>query len=186
MAETRRVLEPLSSLALVAASTAIQAGKLNRYNANAVALAPPLPALSSLAHGSRLQVQKYDTSANTVTITTSAGDLIADSVTSLVLARRLETIELVVMNDTWQIAGHYLPVRSGQVVTADSTDTLTGKTIDGATNTFSNIPVLALGTGRVIGQTAAGNANTTIWRGTMAEYNAIPAKSATTLYFATA
>ncbi|ASZ75197.1 minor tail protein [Mycobacterium phage MissWhite] len=68
--------------------------------------------------------------------------------------------------------------------------TLTNKTMSGANNTFTNIPVTALGAGRV--QAVAGAAGTEvptsikIWIGTETAYQALSSKEATTLYIRTA
>lgn len=68
--------------------------------------------------------------------------------------------------------------------------TLTNKTINGANNTLTNIPMTALAIGRVDGVRNVAGINTpwswTIWVGTEAAYQAIPTKDANTLYFRTA
>ena len=184
MTETRRFLAPLPSLGLVSASTAIQAGKRNRYNAAAGPLAPPLPELADLPFGTRLMVQKYDNSPNpvTVTVASGSGDLIGNQVTNVVLSRHLEVIEFIVANDTWEIDGHYVPAPAGTLVTTEGVAVLKGKTISGADNTFQNVPVSALGTGRVTGANAAGPASKVLWTGTAAQFSEIPTKDPNTVY----
>lgn len=187
MTDTRYTLAPLSSLSLVSSNTTIQAGRLNRYDATAAALTPPLPALSGLGQGSRLMVQKYDSSANTVTVVVSpsSGDLISNQNTQIVLSRQLELVELMVVNATWEVIGHYLPADTGALLTASNSKTVTGKTLDGGSNTFTNIPVSALGTGAVSGETSAGAASLKLWTGTAAEFAAIAVKDPGTVYVAT-
>ena len=187
MTETRRFLAPLPSLGLVAASSTLQAGKLNRYNALEGDLTASLPELGDLAFGSNLAVQKYDDSAHTVTIavTGGSGDLIGNQLTSITLSRPLELVELMVINDTWEIVGHYLPAPAGTLVTTEGIAVLKGKTISGADNTFSNVPVTALGTGRVTGANASGPASRVLWTGTASQYASIPSKDPNTVYVVT-
>ncbi|QJD52681.1 minor tail protein [Mycobacterium phage AN3] len=67
---------------------------------------------------------------------------------------------------------------------------LTNKTISGADNTLTNIPVAALGTGRVSAETSAAGIvvplSVKLWVGTEAQYQAIATKDSSTLYFRTA
>lgn len=185
MTETRQFLNPLPSLALVAASTAVQAGRLNRYNAAAGALSPKLPELADLGFGTRLIVQKYDSSANYVTIGVAAGsgDLIGNQQTSLVLSRHLEAVELQSINDTWEVVGHYLPAPPGTLVSTEGVAVIKNKSISGADNTITNVPMSALGVGKVAGVNAAGApASYSIAKLTASQYAGLPIKDPNTLY----
>lgn len=63
--------------------------------------------------------------------------------------------------------------------------TLTNKTIDGASNILSNVPMSALGTGKVTGTSSGTPTNLTLWTGTAAEYAAIATKDPHTVYVVT-
>lgn len=185
MTDTRRVLVPLPSLGVVSASSTLQAGKRNRYNTTAGNLTATLPALADTPFGARLAVQKFDDSTHTVTVQVASGDLISDQGTSITISLQMEVVELVVGNDTWEVCGHYLPHDVGALLTTTNTQTVSGKTLDGGVNTFTNVPVSALGTGSVTGQTTAGATSLKLWTGTAAEYAAIAVKDANTIYVAT-
>ncbi|AZV00826.1 minor tail protein [Mycobacterium phage Malec] len=84
--------------------------------------------------------------------------------------------------DTW--ATKTAP--SGTPVGTSDSQTLTGKTMDGGSNTFSNIPVSALGTGKVTGSNNGTATTLTLWTGTAAQYAAIGTKDSNTIYVVTA
>ncbi|EKF23015.1 hypothetical protein C731_3020 [Mycolicibacterium hassiacum DSM 44199] len=66
-----------------------------------------------------------------------------------------------------------------------ATATLTNKTMSGANNTFTDIPVSALGVGRVDGSRNGVATSLSIWVGTAAQYAAIPTKDPNTIYAVT-
>lgn len=71
------------------------------------------------------------------------------------------------------------------LVTLNSAATLQSKTMSGLDNTFSDIPVSALGTGRVTGSNNGTAANLTLWKGTNAQYVALGTYDANTIYVVT-
>lgn len=74
---------------------------------------------------------------------------------------------------------------SGAFVGTTDTQVLSGKTIDGSSNTLSNVPMSALGTGKVTGSVNGTPTSLTLWKGTQAQYNALGTYDANTVYVVT-
>lgn len=184
MSESRRANVPLPSLSVVSAATSLaQAGKLNRISATAGNRTVNLPPIDGLGFGTRLQIQKFDSSVNTVQVLVADGDEVGDQALALVLSRHLELVELAVINDTWQAIGGYLPSPNGTLVATNAIQTLKGKTMSGTENTFTDLPMSALGVGKVSGKDAAGNPKSYEVQGmTASQYASLAVKQAATIY----
>jgi len=183
MSDEASFLTPMPVLPTVSASSTMQVGRINVYNAASAALAPTLPAISSQPENTRVMVQKYDSSANAVVLTCAAGDSISGLWTTVTLTRQGEMIELAISGGRWHVVNHYLPTPAGQVLTDGSVATVTGKTLDGTHNTFLNIPVAALTQGAVRGYDPDGNpVNYAVVPMTDDEFASLPAKDPATVY----
>lgn len=110
---------PLSTVAIVTASTAPAIGQTTYYNATSGNLTPPLPALSGLRVGARLAVRRdpADVSQNTVTLTLPGTDkFYSSSATTATFPLSGEQRELQVISVSgtkyWAPAGSVNPIAS--------------------------------------------------------------------------
>ena len=185
MADVVKVLVPLEMTIELTSSVTAQPGKVNLYNAVGGELAPPFPLIEDVPDGTLVGFAKSDASSHHVIATCQGGDTIMDLITVLPLTEQTQMVLFQSLNGAWYPIGGYRPLPAGTLVDTNSSQTLTGKTLDGDLNTFQDIPVTALGTGRVRGYSGGGtviDANRGLWLGTQAEYDAIVTKSSSVLY----
>ncbi|ETD31539.1 polysaccharide deacetylase family protein [Williamsia sp. D3] len=111
-----KALAPLTSTAALTTTTPPVVGKINRYNATAGNLAVTLPALSGLADGAVVAIQKddADVTANTVTVSRAGSDIIDAAATSVVLrmSGSLRTLQVVTVGGTktWRTISSHDPL----------------------------------------------------------------------------
>lgn len=253
-------LSTLGVTAVITANTAPQMGMVNRYDATAAARTPTLAALSGLNPGATTVIEKYDTSANTVTISRAGTDTFDNAATSVVLSSRGRTqLQVVQISGTkyWKEMGTSSVATGGgggttayadngaifdtngnellqfgvtaaainqlkisnnagtsgpivaavgdspnlnlnlnsqgtglvranfiPVLTTTDIQTVTNKTMSGASNTFSNIPGNAV-VANVTGSDAGTPTSLILWKGTQAQYNAIGTPDPATVYVIT-
>lgn len=83
---------------LITTSAAPIFGKINRYDATDSPLLPNLPPVVSANVGSRMIVEKTDTTTNTVTFTCTGSDTFADGSTTLILQLETYQFELQIIS----------------------------------------------------------------------------------------
>ncbi|ADU00378.1 hypothetical protein Mspyr1_37780 [Mycolicibacterium gilvum Spyr1] len=108
----------MTTIAAITTNSPPAAGVITPYNASSGALLVALPALSGLAAGTVLGVQKAptDSSANTVTLAASIGDTFdaGSSNLTLRLTSELHILQVVTIDDikVWKVVGGSIPLSS--------------------------------------------------------------------------
>lgn len=109
----RANLQTLASKSLTPSAnttlTSTDAGSLVDVNATSGNLTITLPVSASTEFGASYIIRKSDTSANTVTIQTSASDTLLGSATYVLRETRHEIIVLNNGSGTWVVLGSYIP-----------------------------------------------------------------------------
>lgn len=163
-------------------------GRINRYDASDGELAPDLPLIADVPESTVVGFMKADATDNHVVVSCQGPDTIQELVTELPLTRQNQVIVFQSMNSVWWPVAGWHPLPDGEILDADSSQEVVAKTFDGTLNTFLNIPLTALATGRVIGYSGGATviqANRGVWVGTSTEYGAIASKSASVVYVTT-
>ena len=112
------VLTPLTATAALTTNAAPALGKVNRYNASAGAMTVTLPALSGVAAGRVVVVQKdeLDTSTNVVTVACAGSDTLdsGGAVIPLRIPGSQRKLQVVTVGSTkyWKVVGGHDPLSS--------------------------------------------------------------------------
>lgn len=133
--------------------------------------------------GTETLTNKTLDATNTITVADNNLTIIDDVDSSKVVKLSLE---LLATSRNLNIRFPNLVSGNHTLVTLNSTATLQNKTMSGADNTFTNIPMSALGTGSVTGSNNGTLTSLTLWKGTNAQYVALGTYDANTIYVVTA
>lgn len=177
------VLVPMPMTPPLTSGVPAVTGRINLYDATDGELSAALPLIADVQESTLVGFAKADATDHQVVVTCQGADTIMAAVTELPVTLQFQVLIFQVLNGVWWPVGGRHPMPEGPVVDTTSTQVVAHKSMSGLTNTFTDIPPGALGTGRVVGEDAEGESHSyTVVKLTASEYSMLGVKDPDTIY----